>query len=76
VQVGFGKDAFVSCWFACMKQCKAFPRMTWGLQATLDLTGYLSRLSLVWAGFFLLIGGPIAYQTFDPFDQVRTTFLA
>eukprot|EP00884_Botryococcus_braunii_P007181 jgi/Botrbrau1/16464/Bobra.0142s0059.1 len=37
--------------------------------ATLDLNGYLFRLSLVWGGFFLLIGGPIAYQTFDPFDQ-------
>lgn len=43
-------------------------------QATLDVKGYLFRLGLVWTGFFLLIGGPIAYQTFDPYDQVHSPY--
>lgn len=37
--------------------------------ATLSLPEYASRLAITWAVFFSVIGGPIAYQTFDPFLQ-------
>ncbi len=40
-------------------------------QATLPLSSYVQRLVLVFGGFFALIGGPVAYQTFDPYDQVQ-----
>lgn len=39
-------------------------------QATLDLPGYSKRLALLYGGVLLLLGGPIAAQTFDPLDQV------
>ena len=44
-------------------------RLAW-LQASLPLPDFMQRLGLTWAGFFTLIGGPIAYQTFDPWEQV------
>ena len=41
------------------------------LQATLDQPAYLKRLGVVWLLFFLLLGGPIAAQTFDPMGEVH-----
>jgi hypothetical protein len=40
------------------------------LQATLPLPGYLSRLGVVFLAACLLLSGPVAAQTFDPFEQV------
>lgn len=40
------------------------------LQGVLDLNQYALRLAGVFAFFFALVGGPIAYQTFDPYSQV------
>lgn len=37
----------------------------------MELNEYAVRLVGVFAFFFALVGGPIAYQTFDPFQQVR-----
>ena len=45
-----------------------------GVQASLPLPDFMRRLGLTWAGFFTLIGGPIAYQTFDPWEQVVSSF--
>ena len=39
-------------------------------QAALPTPDLLRRLGVTWAAFFTLIGGPIAYQTFDPWEQV------
>jgi hypothetical protein len=39
------------------------------LQATLSIQDYVKRLVAVFAFFFALVGGPISYQTFDPFAQ-------
>ena len=43
------------------------------LQATLDTDAYLKRLAFLFTGSFCLLGGPIAYQTFDPLRQVQRT---
>ena len=40
------------------------------LQAKLETPSYLFRLGAVWLGFFALVAGPIAFQTFDPARQV------
>lgn len=40
------------------------------MQARLETPSYLSRLGAVWLGFFALVAGPIAFQTFDPSKQV------
>ena len=40
------------------------------LQAILELQAYAKRLGILFIGSFALLGGPIAYQTFDPFKQV------
>ena len=40
------------------------------LQATLERDAYLKRLGVLFTSSFCLLGGPIAYQTFDPFGQV------
>ena len=40
------------------------------LQATLERDAYLKRLGILFTSSFCLLGGPIAYQTFDPFGQV------
>ena len=40
------------------------------LQARLETPSYLTRLGAVWLGFFVLVAGPIAFQTFDPSKQV------
>lgn len=34
------------------------------------MSDYGKRLAITWGAFFSLIGGPIAYQTFDPWAQV------
>lgn len=39
-------------------------------QATLELPQYAQRLAILYGGVFLLLGGPIAAQTFDPKEQV------
>lgn len=39
-------------------------------QATLELPSYAQRLGLLYGGVFLLLGGPIAAQTFEPLEQV------
>ena len=41
------------------------------LQAILEAPAYFKRLGILFMGSFSLLGGPIAYQTFDPFRQVR-----
>ena len=40
------------------------------MQATLDIGDYVKRLAFLWAIVFSFLGGPIAYQTFDPIQQV------
>lgn len=40
-------------------------------QATLPLPQYGQRLLALYAGVLLLLGGPIAAQTFEPLEQVR-----
>ena len=42
------------------------------LQAVLERQAYLKRLGILFIGSFTLLGGPIAYQTFDPYKQVRS----
>lgn len=37
----------------------------------LETPAYFKRLSFTWLAFFSIIGGPIAYQTFDPAAQAR-----
>ncbi|DBA82556.1 hypothetical protein WJX79_009289 [Trebouxia sp. C0005] len=45
-------------------------RETWLYSwARLETPSYLSRLGAVWLGFFALVAGPIAFQTFDPSKQ-------
>lgn len=43
------------------------------VQAVLETQAYLKRLGILFLGSFALLGGPIAYQTFDPLKQVRLT---
>lgn len=45
------------------------------LQARLETPSYLTRLGAVWLGFFVLVAGPIAFQTFDPSKQVLAKLL-
>jgi hypothetical protein len=42
------------------------------LQATLETPDYVTRLIILFGAFFAVVGGPIAYQTFDPSYQVST----
>ena len=44
--------------------------------ATLSTAGFTGRLALVFCGMFALLGGPIAYQTFDPAAQMPEFVLA
>lgn len=45
-------------------------RETWLYSwARLETPSYLIRLGAVWLGFFALVAGPIAFQTFDPSKQ-------
>lgn len=46
------------------------------MQATLELSEYAKRLIILWGGVFTLLGGPIAFQTFDPLDQPLEFFLS
>ena len=43
------------------------------MQAVLETQAYLKRLGILFLGSFAFLGGPIAYQTFDPLKQVRLT---
>ena len=45
-------------------QLSTFPQ-----QGALDLTQYLQRLAGIFAFFMAVVGGPIAYETFNPSDQ-------
>lgn len=40
------------------------------VQAVLGVQAYAKRLGILFVGSFAFLGGPIAYQTFDPFKQV------
>jgi hypothetical protein len=39
-------------------------------RGSLEQSEYVKRLAGVYAFFFAFIGGPIAYQTFEPGEQV------
>ena len=39
------------------------------MQGSLDLKQYLVRLAGIFAFFLAIVGGPIAYETFNPSDQ-------
>lgn len=56
-----------------LKQVKEGALYKW---ATLELPGFAGRLAAVYGAVFALIGGPIAYQTFDPAAQFPLFFLA
>ncbi|GFR50026.1 hypothetical protein Agub_g12176, partial [Astrephomene gubernaculifera] len=56
-----------------LAELKEDPLYSWG---ALDAPQYLQRLAGVWAFFFAAVGGPIAYQTFDPVQQPLEWFLA
>ncbi|BDA50083.1 Uncharacterized protein ycf36 [Coccomyxa sp. Obi] len=44
--------------------------------AVLETQAYLKRLGILFLGSFALLGGPIAYQTFDPLKQTAEFFLS
>ncbi|CAK0786661.1 hypothetical protein CVIRNUC_009875 [Coccomyxa viridis] len=44
--------------------------------ATLERDAYLKRLGVLFTSSFCLLGGPIAYQTFDPFGQTAEFLLS
>lgn len=54
--------------FMCLMPCLL---SAFFFQGTLPLQEYLKRLAAVFGFFYAFIGGPISYQTFDPFSQVR-----
>lgn len=56
-----------------LQQLKDTPLLAWG---TLELPQYAQRLGLLYGGMFLLLGGPIAAQTFDPQEQPLEFFLS
>lgn len=56
-----------------LQQLKESSLYSW---ATLEPSQYLRRLGLLWLFFFSLVGGPIAYQTFDPLQQPLEFFLS
>lgn len=56
-----------------LQQLKDSALYSW---ATLELSEYAKRLVILWGGVFTLVGGPIAFQTFDPFDQPLEFFLS
>lgn len=56
-----------------LKQLKDSPLYSW---ATLGVGDYTKRLAILWGGVFAVLGGPIAYQTFDPVDQPLEFFLS
>ena len=53
-----------------VQEVRTCPRAFMSLQATLERDAYLKRLGFLFTSSFCLLGGPIAYQTFDPFGQV------
>lgn len=56
-----------------LAELKSDPLYSWG---SLGLGEYVKRLVGVYAFFFGLIGGPIAYQTFEPLEQPIEWFLS
>lgn len=56
-----------------LQQLKDTPLLAW---ATLELPQYAQRLAILYGGVFLLLGGPIAAQTFDPKEQPLEFFLS
>ncbi|PNW83618.1 hypothetical protein CHLRE_05g237050v5 [Chlamydomonas reinhardtii] len=56
-----------------LAELKADPLYSWG---ALEQGDYVKRLAGVWSFFFAFIGGPIAYQTFEPVDQPLEWFLS
>ncbi|KAL4428459.1 hypothetical protein ABPG75_002548 [Micractinium tetrahymenae] len=56
-----------------LQQLKDTPLLSW---ATLELPEYAKRLAILYSGVFLLLGGPIAAQTFDPLEQPLEFFLS
>ncbi|GLC44649.1 hypothetical protein PLESTB_001329500 [Pleodorina starrii] len=56
-----------------LAELKQDPLYSWG---SLEQGEYLKRLAGVYAFFFAFIGGPIAYQTFEPTEQPLEWFLS
>eukprot|EP00887_Chlorella_sp_A99_P004946 scaffold4.g4946.t1 len=56
-----------------LRQLKQAQLYSW---ATLDLPSYLKRLAILYTAVFLLLGGPIAAQTFDPTGHPLQWFLS
>lgn len=56
-----------------LQQLKDTPLLAW---ATLELPEYAKRLAILYSGVFLLLGGPIAAQTFEPLEQPLEFFLS
>lgn len=56
-----------------LQQLKDNALLSW---ATLELPEYAKRMAALYGGVFVLLGGPIAAQTFDPADQPLEFFLS
>ncbi|KAG2496446.1 hypothetical protein HYH03_005670 [Edaphochlamys debaryana] len=56
-----------------LTELKNDPLYSWG---SLELADYVKRLWGVYAFFFAFVGGPIAYQTFEPTQQPIEWFLS
>ena len=54
----------------CSCHCSSLPPS----QATLELPEYAKRMAALYGGVFVLLGGPIAAQTFDPADQASPLY--
>ena len=68
VSSGRGNTVLQPCGTAPLRG-KAYCQLL-NVQATLEQSAYVKRLGIVWLLFFALLGGPIAYQTFDPLREV------
>ncbi|GIL69293.1 hypothetical protein Vretifemale_230 [Volvox reticuliferus] len=56
-----------------LAELKQDPLYSWG---ALEQGDYVKRLAGVYAFFFAFVGGPIAYQTFEPAEQPLEWFLS
>ncbi|MEW5298128.1 MAG: hypothetical protein WDW36_001282 [Sanguina aurantia] len=56
-----------------LQQLKTDGLYSWG---SLEIPEYVQRLAAVFTGFFVVISGPIAFQTFDPAEQPAEFALA
>ena len=59
------------CWKVAACHSVICPYQDVVVQAKLETPSYLARLGAVWLGFFVVVAGPIAFQTFDPSKQVQ-----